>query len=41
MSNKEVLDIINQATSLKEINIDASKALILTAKALFPKNFEM
>lgn len=39
--SKEVQDIINKAILLKETNLDASKALILTAKALFPKNFEM
>lgn len=39
--SKEAQDIINKAVLLKETNLDASKALILTAKALFPKNFEM
>jgi hypothetical protein len=39
--SKEVQDIINKAIALKETNLDASKSLIITAKALFPKNFEM
>lgn len=39
--SKEVQEIINKALALKETNLDASKALILTAKTLFPKNFEM
>lgn len=41
MGSKEVQDLINKALALKETDIDSSKALILTAKTLFPKNFEM
>lgn len=39
--SKDVQEIINKAIALKETNLDASKALILTAKALFPKNFDV
>lgn len=41
MGSKEIQDVINKALALKETDIDASKALMLTAKALFPKSFEM
>lgn len=41
MSTKEIQELINKALVLKETDIDASKALILTAKSLFPKSFEM
>lgn len=41
MTSREVQEIINKALTLKETDIHASKALILTAKALFPKNFEV
>lgn len=39
--NREVQEIINKALALKETDIDASKALMLTAKQMFPKSFEM
>jgi hypothetical protein len=39
--SKDVQEIINKALALKETNLDASKALIITAKALFPKNFDV
>lgn len=41
MGSKEVQELIDKAMELKETNIDASKSLMLTAKALFPKNFSM
>jgi hypothetical protein len=35
-------EIINKALALKETgDLEASKALILTAKSIFPKNYEM
>ncbi|CRK87481.1 CLUMA_CG001282, isoform A [Clunio marinus] len=41
MSSKDIQELINKALALKETDIDASKALILTAKTLFPQNFEI
>lgn len=41
MGSKEIQDLINKALALKETDIDSSKSLILTAKTLFPKSFEM
>jgi hypothetical protein len=39
MSNVE--EIIKKALALKETDLEASKALIITAKTLFPKNYEV
>jgi hypothetical protein len=36
-----VQDIINKALALKDTDLDASKSLIITAKTLFPKNYEV
>lgn len=41
MGSREVQELINKALALKETDIDASKALILTAKLIFPNSFEM
>lgn len=41
MTSKDIGDLINKALALKETDIDSSKALILTAKTLFPKSFEV
>lgn len=41
MGSREIQDLIKKALDLKETDIDASKALMLTAKMLFPKSFEM
>lgn len=41
MASKEVQEMIQQALSLKDTDIDAAKALILTGKTLFPTSFEM
>jgi hypothetical protein len=41
MGSKEIQEIINKAMALKDTDIDAAKAHMLTAKLLFPKSFEM
>lgn len=41
MGTKEIQDVIKKALALKETDLDASKALMLTAKMLFPKSFEV
>lgn len=41
MASKEVQELINKALTLKETDIDASKAMMLTAKMIFPNSFEM
>lgn len=39
MTTREIQEIIEKA--LRETDVDAAKALILTAKTMFPKSFEM
>ena len=41
MSSSKELELINKALALKETDIDASKAMMLTAKLLFPKSFQV
>jgi hypothetical protein len=41
MTSKEIQEMIHQALSLKDTDIDAAKALMLTARTLFPLSFEM
>jgi hypothetical protein len=41
MTARDAKELINKAIALKETDIDASKALILTAKSLFPLSFDM
>lgn len=37
----EVKNIISKALALKDKDLEASKALIITAKTLFPKHYEV
>lgn len=41
MGSKEVQELIQKALVLKETDMNAAKALILTAKTLFPQNFDI
>lgn len=41
MATRDIQELIDKALVLKETDIDAAKALILTAKTMFPNSFEM
>lgn len=41
MSSNNIQELIAKALALKETDIDGSKALMLTAKMIFPNSFEM